>query len=175
MPEQSPYPNESKEDYKERIKKLKAKTSKMRLAIVEKKNGMTVDELGKLDRKATQEELQNVEIETTPEQMENLKSLQQENEIAEADGDNRMPWERHQEQVNYNEETGELWDKLDDKTKTKMLKELGIKDENITDNLKKSFIELEKQDGYDKSDFREYLSPEINSHYSLPTKWYNKN
>ena len=34
MPEQSPYPNESKEDYKERIKKLKAKTSKMRLAFV---------------------------------------------------------------------------------------------------------------------------------------------
>ena len=37
MPEQSPYPNESKEDYKERIKKLKARTSKMRLAIVKKK------------------------------------------------------------------------------------------------------------------------------------------
>ena len=34
MPEQSPYPNESKEDYKERIKKLKAKTSKMRLAVI---------------------------------------------------------------------------------------------------------------------------------------------
>ncbi len=34
MPEQSPYPNESKEDYKKRIKKLKAKTSKMRLAVV---------------------------------------------------------------------------------------------------------------------------------------------
>ena len=34
MPEQNPYPNESKEDYKERIKKLKAKTSKMRLAFV---------------------------------------------------------------------------------------------------------------------------------------------
>ena len=34
MPEQSPYPNESKEHYKERIKKLKAKTSKMRLAVV---------------------------------------------------------------------------------------------------------------------------------------------
>ena len=33
MPEQSPYPNESKEDYKERVKKLKARTSKMRLAI----------------------------------------------------------------------------------------------------------------------------------------------
>jgi len=38
MPEQSPYPNESKEDYKERIKKLKAKTSKMRLAVVKKKS-----------------------------------------------------------------------------------------------------------------------------------------
>ena len=37
MPEQSPYPNESKEDYKERIKKLKAKTSKMRLAVANKK------------------------------------------------------------------------------------------------------------------------------------------
>ena len=37
MPEQSPYPNESKEDYKERIKKLKAKTSKMRLAVIDKK------------------------------------------------------------------------------------------------------------------------------------------
>ena len=38
MPEQSPYPNESKEDYKERIKKLKPKTSKMRLAVVKKKS-----------------------------------------------------------------------------------------------------------------------------------------
>ena len=37
MPEQSPYPNESKEDYKQRIKKLKAKTSKMRLAVANKK------------------------------------------------------------------------------------------------------------------------------------------
>ena len=37
MPEQSPYPNESKEDYKKRIKKLKAKTSKMRLAVIKKK------------------------------------------------------------------------------------------------------------------------------------------
>ena len=28
MPEQSPYPNESKEDYKERIKKLKPQVAK---------------------------------------------------------------------------------------------------------------------------------------------------
>jgi len=47
MPEQSPYPNESKEDYKERIKKLKAKTSKMRLAVagedIFKKNNIKRD------------------------------------------------------------------------------------------------------------------------------------
>ena len=71
-------------------------------------------------------------------------------------------------------EFNELWNKLDDKTKTKMLKELGIKDEHNAENLKKSFMELGKQDGYGKSDFREYLSPEINSHYGLPTKWYDK-
>ena len=33
MPEQSRYPNESEKDHKERIKKLKARTSKMRLAV----------------------------------------------------------------------------------------------------------------------------------------------
>tara|TARA_R110002110_G_scaffold2258_3_gene10254 strand:+ start:2476 stop:2946 length:471 start_codon:yes stop_codon:yes gene_type:complete len=139
-----------------------------------KKNGITVDQLGKLDREATQEELKNLVVEMTPEQMENLKLLKKENVKAKASGDNRMPWERHQEQVNYNEKTGELWNKLDDKTKTKMLKELGIKDEHNAENLKKSFMELGKQDGYGKSDFREYLSPEINSHYGLPTKWYDK-
>jgi hypothetical protein len=37
MPEQSRYPNESQEHYKQRIKKLKARTSKMKLAVVKKK------------------------------------------------------------------------------------------------------------------------------------------
>ena len=45
MPEQSPYPNESKEDYKERVKKLKARTSKMRLAVVKKKYATTIEDL----------------------------------------------------------------------------------------------------------------------------------
>ena len=100
----------------------------------EKKNGITINQLGKLDREATQEELKNLVVEMTPEQMENLKLLKKENVKAKASSDNRMPWERHQEQVNYNEKTGELWDKLDDKTKTKMLLLHGDSDMVVSPN-----------------------------------------
>ncbi len=125
-------------------------------------------------RKMTQEELQNIEIEVTDVQMENLKELERENAKAEAEGDTRMPWERHADQVNYNQKTTELWDKLNDKTKTKLLKDNGIEDDKIKENLNKSFMELGKQDGYEGTDFRQYLSPEINAHYNLPTKWFDK-
>tara|TARA_R110002049_G_scaffold183364_1_gene351289 strand:+ start:101 stop:370 length:270 start_codon:yes stop_codon:yes gene_type:complete len=56
MPEQSPYPNESKEDYKERIKKLKAKTSKMRLAGV---IGKHTNVIGSKDRSDALKKIQD--------------------------------------------------------------------------------------------------------------------
>ncbi len=54
MPEQSPYPNESKEDYKERIKKLKAKTSKMRLKIAADDNIVNLPPLNKMRKTDSQ-------------------------------------------------------------------------------------------------------------------------
>ena len=41
MPEGHGYPNESEQERKQRIKKLKARTSKMRLAAIDKKKKLT--------------------------------------------------------------------------------------------------------------------------------------
>ena len=57
MPEQSRYPNESQEDYKQRIKKLKARTSKMRLAVVKKKSSVYGDYLTPKEAKPAYKEL----------------------------------------------------------------------------------------------------------------------
>jgi len=57
MPEQSRYPNESEKDHKERIKKLKARTSKMRLAVVKKKSSVYGDYLPPKEAKPAYKEL----------------------------------------------------------------------------------------------------------------------
>ena len=49
MPEGHGYPNESEQERKQRIKKLKARTSKMRLAAVKEKSKKKADEFCELE------------------------------------------------------------------------------------------------------------------------------
>jgi len=142
--------------------------------IVNKRKKEHLDASNLPKRKLTQEELQNIEIEVTDVQMENQKILERDVAKAKARGDTRNIWEIREDQVNYNHKQVELWDSFDDATKTKLLKDNGIEDDKIKENINKSFMDLGKQDGYPNSDFRKYLSSEINGYVGIPTEWYDK-
>jgi hypothetical protein len=138
------------------------------------KNRKAMFAKGKPKRKMTQKELQNIQVKVTDAQMQNMENMKKDKAKAVAKGDNRPIWEIRAEQVNFNHKQVELWDKMNDADKTKLLKANGIEDKNIAKNLKKSFMDLGKQEEYGNTDFRGYLSPEINSHFKQPTEWFDK-
>ena len=129
---------------------------------------------GKPKRKMTQKELQNIQVEISPTQAKNLENLKKDYDKAKSKGDNRPIWEVRAEQVNYNDKQNELWSKMDNKTKSKILTGLGIESNDIDKMINTPFSKIpDNPKGYDK-DFKKYLAPDINAHFKVPTEWFDK-
>ena len=126
------------------------------------------------DRKLTQDELQNIQIEVTDVQQENQKILERDLAKARAKGDNRPIWEIREDQINYNHKQVELWEELDGGERHAILTDLGVPSDKINDYAGKDFMDLKKMPGYGDADFRLYLSSEINGRAKIPTEWFDK-
>ena len=115
MPEQSRYPNESQEHYKQRIKKLKARTSKMRLAVVtEKKWSATGLSPKDAERKRAEivkkQEYLKLDPKTNKNKINNIYEAavkkKKKDDEGDIDSDREMQRERDMERLQASAETG---------------------------------------------------------------------